>query len=330
MMPGIDGYTVCRKLRASDNHHHLPVIFVSGKDAMEDRLEGYDAGGDDFLVKPVSLAELRQKVGVVLRYAEQNRSLSQNVDSAFRTAMTAMSSAAEMGVVLHFFRESFSTQTYAALGRQILGAMSQLGLDSSVQLRSRYGEHNLTAEGLCSPLEASILSNVRASGRIVDLGARTAINYERVTLLAKNMPREDVDRYGRLRDALALLAEGIDARIKGLDDEESLTRRNRALTQVAATAARIQSDLDFHLRQLDIRHTMQIRKLVGDVSEALVFLGISAREATVLRQVITTAEDQIVEVGDLHGAIQADINRLLAAVKGLADDGITPPDDAIA
>lgn len=320
LLPAMDGYALCKSLRADDRTRDVPVIFVSSMDEMDDRLRGYEAGGDDFLVKPVVLAELKQKIGVVLRYAENKRSLRENADSAFRTAMTAMSSAAELGVILHFFRESFTADSYTALGRLILGALSQLGLEGSLQLRSRFGDHNLNADGLCSPLEVSILGNVRSAGRLVDLGARTAINYDLVTIIVKNMPLEDADRYGRLRDVLAQLAEGVDARIRALDDAAALRRRNNSLSDLAAEAQSVRSDLDYNVRQLEIRHKMQMKKLVGDISEAMVFLGLSAREAGVLRQVLDTANSQIDEVSDLREAIQAQGERLLAAIRRVSDD----------
>ena len=321
LLPAMDGYALCAAIRQDDRLRDIPVIFVSSMDAMDDRLRGYQAGGDDFLVKPVALAELQQKIGVVLRYAEHKRGLRENADSAFRTAMTAMSSAAELGLILHFFRESFGADSYTALGRLILATLSQLGLEASLQLRSRQGNHNLSPDGICSPLEVSILGNVRSAGRLVDLGSRTAINYDRVTIIIKNMPLDDAERYGRLRDVLAQLAEGVDARLLALDDAAALRRRNTELNALAVEAESVRTDLDYQVRQLEIRHRMQIRKLVGDVSEAMVFLGLTNREVGVLRQVLDTANLQIEEVSDLHRAIDGLVERLTAAIRRVASDG---------
>ncbi len=321
LLPEMDGYALCAAIRQDDRLRDIPVIFVSSMDAMDDRLRGYQAGGDDFLVKPVALAELQQKIGVVLRYAEHKRGLRENADSAFRTAMTAMSSAAELGLILHFFRESFGADSYTALGRLILATLSQLGLEASLQLRSRQGNHNLSPDGICSPLEVSILGNVRSAGRLVDLGSRTAINYDRVTIIIKNMPLDDAERYGRLRDVLAQLAEGVDARLLALDDAAALRRRNTELNALAVEAESVRTDLDYQVRQLEIRHRMQIRKLVGDVSEAMVFLGLANREVGVLRQVLDTANLQIEEVSDLHRAIDGLVERLTAAIRRVASDG---------
>lgn len=67
MMPGMDGYEVCRRIRRRQEFRFTKVIFVSGKTLIEDRLAGYDAGGDDYVTKPFDHDELRAKVGVYLR-----------------------------------------------------------------------------------------------------------------------------------------------------------------------------------------------------------------------------------------------------------------------
>ncbi|HEV3164009.1 MAG TPA: response regulator transcription factor [Isosphaeraceae bacterium] len=65
MLPGRDGLDVLRKLRAAGIQ--TPAIFVTAKSAVTDRVEGLDAGADDYLVKPFSFAELLARIRVVLR-----------------------------------------------------------------------------------------------------------------------------------------------------------------------------------------------------------------------------------------------------------------------
>lgn len=65
MMPGKDGFTVVRQLRRKQVV--APVIFVTARGEVEDRVRGLDAGGDDYLVKPFSLAELLARLRALLR-----------------------------------------------------------------------------------------------------------------------------------------------------------------------------------------------------------------------------------------------------------------------
>lgn len=72
MLPKVDGMEILRRLRAKDNPVHILVI--SARDGLEDRLEGLNAGADDYLVKPFSLAEALARVRALLRrnYARKN------------------------------------------------------------------------------------------------------------------------------------------------------------------------------------------------------------------------------------------------------------------
>jgi signal transduction histidine kinase len=69
MMPGLDGYETCRRLRADKTTAHAKVIMVSAKAATSERLEGYAAGADDYIAKPFDPDELLAKVRVYLRLA---------------------------------------------------------------------------------------------------------------------------------------------------------------------------------------------------------------------------------------------------------------------
>jgi class 3 adenylate cyclase/CheY-like chemotaxis protein len=67
MMPGMDGYELCRKLRADVTTALLPVILVTSLDPQSERVKGIEAGADDFLAKPVNWAELFARVKRLLR-----------------------------------------------------------------------------------------------------------------------------------------------------------------------------------------------------------------------------------------------------------------------
>ncbi len=67
MMPGIDGYEVCRRIRANPKQANVKILFISAKEVLEDRLFGYKVGGDDYITKPFEEEELLAKVKVFLR-----------------------------------------------------------------------------------------------------------------------------------------------------------------------------------------------------------------------------------------------------------------------
>src|SRR5579862_9295933 len=67
MMPGIDGLEVCRRLRAAGDR--TPILMLTARDAIDDRVQGLDVGADDYLVKPFALRELQARVRALLRRA---------------------------------------------------------------------------------------------------------------------------------------------------------------------------------------------------------------------------------------------------------------------
>jgi len=69
MMPGMDGFEVCERLKANPKTSHIPVVMVTALDQSADRVRGLKAGADDFLTKPVAHEELRRAIG---RFFEPN------------------------------------------------------------------------------------------------------------------------------------------------------------------------------------------------------------------------------------------------------------------
>jgi two-component system OmpR family response regulator len=65
MLPDIDGFEVCRRLRADGDF--VPVIFLTAREAEDDRVTGFVRGGDDYVTKPFSLEELTLRIGALLR-----------------------------------------------------------------------------------------------------------------------------------------------------------------------------------------------------------------------------------------------------------------------
>ncbi len=71
LMPEVDGLEVCRRLRAAGDR--TPVLMLTARDAISDRVDGLDAGADDYLVKPFALDELLARLRALVRRAEPAR-----------------------------------------------------------------------------------------------------------------------------------------------------------------------------------------------------------------------------------------------------------------
>ncbi len=67
LMPGLDGITVAKRIREADS---IPILMLTARDTVEDRVEGLDSGADDYLVKPFAPAELLARLRALLRRSE--------------------------------------------------------------------------------------------------------------------------------------------------------------------------------------------------------------------------------------------------------------------
>lgn len=71
MMPGADGYQVCRQIRGDPLLKELPVLFLTARAKDEDKIEGFRAGADDYLSKPFNMEELQLRVKAILRRSSE-------------------------------------------------------------------------------------------------------------------------------------------------------------------------------------------------------------------------------------------------------------------
>lgn len=70
MLPGLDGIEVCRKLR-QDAKKSTPVLMLTARDTLDDKVEGLDVGADDYLIKPFEVRELEARVAALIRRARR-------------------------------------------------------------------------------------------------------------------------------------------------------------------------------------------------------------------------------------------------------------------
>jgi DNA-binding response OmpR family regulator len=121
MLPSLDGFTVCRRLRARGVE--TPILILTARDTLEDKIEGLDAGADDYIVKPFALAELMARLRALLRRGTAPASALQVDDlkldpatrKASRGSKTIILSATEYALLELLMRHSGKVVTRAAL-----------------------------------------------------------------------------------------------------------------------------------------------------------------------------------------------------------------------
>jgi sigma-B regulation protein RsbU (phosphoserine phosphatase) len=86
MMPGIDGYEVCRRLRASPETQEVPVMFLSALDDVGNKASGFEVGGNDYLTKPFEVLEVKARVQSLLKAKAYSDAVKEKLASELRIA----------------------------------------------------------------------------------------------------------------------------------------------------------------------------------------------------------------------------------------------------
>jgi signal transduction histidine kinase len=185
MMPGMDGFEVCRRLRADPHLAEVPILLITALDDRESRLHGIEAGADDFISKPFDRAELRARVRTITRLNRYRRLLvertqRERAEEAERLKDQLVSN------VSHELRTPLSIITLLSGNLDTL--YEQLAPDKRRQMIRDIRRHAQTLDDMIGKvLEISRIDNKRvlSEQRRVDLGQLARQEVERLLPLAQ-------------------------------------------------------------------------------------------------------------------------------------------------
>ena len=171
MMPGMDGFEVCRRIRATPKLAEVPIIILTALDDRDSRLIGIESGADDFLSKPVDRQELRLRVHTIIRLNRYRTLLTQREDLRQMAERVVAAQEEE--------RKRLSRELHDDLGQALIAL----------------------ALGLSSLKMELPMQNERLSKKLDDLIADTNQTINKMRLLAQNIRPTLLDTLG-LRSAL--------------------------------------------------------------------------------------------------------------------------------
>ncbi|MCQ8119690.1 response regulator [Methylomonas rosea] len=246
-MPGLSGYEVCHQLRENPRTSDVPVVFISSHSSLRERMQGYEAGADDYLVKPFDPEHLMAKIRVLIKYLEQKASLEKQYKLAEKAALIAMAGTSELGVAMDFMTKIFSYNNYETLAQGFFLATGKFGLNCCLLILDEGESHWFATDGNISPLEKEMIEMAEKETRIIDFGSRTIVNYPGISLLVRNMPIDDMERYGRTKDILPVFLQGMEAKIHAVQTELALMQQSEDLLR---SFGRIRTDLYYLAKTL--------------------------------------------------------------------------------
>ena len=291
-MPGMNGYEVCTKLKGDQNTRGLPILFVSALVDVEERLAGFEAGGDAYISKPVDEDILLEKIERQLAHLDEKKNAVRNAAEAMDVAMTAMTSSSELGQIISFVTETQKLNSIEKMGEMLIEVCQGFGLNSCAYIEGGTKEFFGCSE---DSIEAKVLKRATsASGKLISLGIRTIVKSEQLILLVKNMPTDDEKKYGRFKDHLVVLTSISDGRISSLHTASGiqLERRNILTGVITHTEKQIKS-LNLKVQSYEENNRLIIMDMVEKLETTLFSLGLDEDQEEKLMSLVYSTSEQL-------------------------------------
>ncbi len=309
-LPGIDGYTMCKTLKEVKEFADIPVIFISALDDLDSRLAGYDAGGIDFIVKPYRMEELRQKVTLALEEVASRNALRQQMDETDTLSSLILSSLDEYALLIRFLRALNGCESSREVADALFALLSSFKLEGAVQLRIGAQEVTYGEKGLNRPLEVSVIQHVRTLGSVFAFKNRAAFNYPNVTLLINNMPVEDNELCGRLRDHLAIAAESAHGRLDALQTRAVQARASDGIAHLIDSLEKTVRDFNERYDRARYQGSSATQAMVDELAASIAPLGLTAAQEDRLIDIVRRHAFDIVDLYDFGDDTQEALVRV--------------------
>ena len=178
MMPGLDGFETCYRLKANENTKDIPVIFMTALDRAEDKVKGFELGSVDYVTKPFQRKEVLARIVTHLRIRDLTLSLNAKIEELVRTRYELVQSEkmASLGRLVAGFAHEINTPIGVAVG-----AASALR-ENVYFINQLFEKEEVNEEELLDHLETVdqaaelTLSNLKRAANLVSIFKHTVIN----------------------------------------------------------------------------------------------------------------------------------------------------------
>jgi len=323
-LPDGSGIEFCKSKLESEIMKAASIIFISGGKDFSSKLEAYEAGGMDYIEKPFSIMELIAKIKQVATYQSRRKTLAQGVDDAHNMATQSLKDAAYYGDIVQFYKNLLHCRDEQQIAQELFRFMGKKNLSIAVEFRNNNSCSNFDQRnGVCSTIEINLFELLQKKGRLFEFGKRIIVNDKHVSFLIKRMP-DDEGEQGRIRDYIAVLAEGMEARYRDILRQRVL---NTVMQQLQVLAHKL-------LESVEKENKNEIMEMFSlDLKMSFHVLDLSETQEQYLAQII---DDMIKRKdGAEHSAsdIGVEVNQILSlmeeSTEAVEETSIESTDDDI-
>ncbi|KPH93053.1 chemotaxis protein CheY [Pseudoalteromonas porphyrae] len=318
-MPKMNGYEVCTKLKENPNTAHIIVMFVSARGTVEERMEGYSVGAEDYIVKPFGHEELRLKLKNLNQIIIDKENLEQQVEEATSTAFNAMANSSEMGQIVNYIENIALINEVDILAQALVSCLSSFDLQSNIEFRFINDDpQHFALRGVCSPIVIELFDMLKSKGRLHEFSHRILVNYEFISLLILNMPDHDQDKHGRIRDHVCFLVSVTEQQLKAILTRKKLEQQETKLNEVVDMVHSKFHGLMDLLNENRLSNEAVFKRLQEELEERIPTMGLDEDQEIFIYQKVdrtiqnsVAREDSVKNVKAAFQEIEQDLAQLL-------------------
>jgi hypothetical protein len=211
---------------------------------------------------------------------------------------------------MQFLGKLFSWNTEQDVAAGLLELLQSYQLEGVAQTRVAERTLTLSASGKNLPLEVSVLNHVRSQGRVFEFRDRGVYNCEHITLMVNNMPVQDPDLCGRLRDHLSLVAQGADSRLRAIETEEANLRNRAGIDEALQSIRESLSAMRQAHGQDRAASSQLLMDLEQSMAKAFVHLGLTVGQEHHMEDLVQDFMKRMMELQDRGAEVFETLQRL--------------------
>ncbi|WP_144391598.1 response regulator [Pleionea sediminis] len=316
-MPKIDGYQLCRKIKQVEKLANIPVVFLTARKELEDRLTGFECGGEAYVSKPFDLSELEHVIHVLITRSRLQQEAEKKASDNSSLAFMLMKNNSETGNLVAYARNIAKAKEVNTLKEETFETLNSFGLNSTILFRILDEEIVVRSDNASiTPLERELFEMVKSRGRIIHAGDKYLFNGESAVFLIKNMPIEDEELTGRLRDHLAIMIDLIDASLELMNFRKLEERKRKVEADKTQSVVHDEFNNILSLYEKFSKNSeVAFENLTANIEDSFMFLGLTEEQEDKLSSYIKEARSDVEQFKDIGENLHEAMNHIASQIK---------------
>ena len=258
-------FDFCTRLRLVNNDDTTSLIIFTDQNNKMDRVRTFQVGADEYIAE-FDIEYIKAVIERTLTHQQKTQKLSEEKEQASNLVMEAMKASSELGSTINFIERCQRFNSFDEIATELIQFSQSNGLSVVIAIADKDQWYYQSSSGEASKLEQDLMRSIHQQGRFVDFGLRTQMNWPNISILVKNMPLRDPEKYGRIKDLFPTLLSSANVRIHSMTEElrikEQTSLMTRSIEQLQPSIEEVIQAMDKHSREHRNRLSDFLQKIV--------------------------------------------------------------------